>query len=88
MTRRPDYKGAITYCLARLRDELSPKLTYHNVCHTERGVIPVGARLAQHSGVDEREMRLLETAAAFHEMSLQTPAQALQLGSWPEKNWP
>ena len=68
MTRRPDYKGAITYCLARLRDELSPKLTYHNLWHTEQDVIPGCARIAQHSGVDEREMRLLETAAAFHDI--------------------
>jgi transcriptional regulator with XRE-family HTH domain len=28
-----------------------------------------------------------ETAAAFHEMSLQSPAQALQLSSWPKKSW-
>jgi hypothetical protein len=28
-----------------------------------------------------------ETAVSFHEMSLQTPAQAYQFGSWPEKVW-
>jgi hypothetical protein len=28
-----------------------------------------------------------ETAAAFHEMSTQVPAQSLQLTTWPEKSW-
>lgn len=28
-----------------------------------------------------------ETAASFHEMSLHTPAQALQISNWPEKSW-
>jgi hypothetical protein len=28
-----------------------------------------------------------ETAVSFHQMSLQTPAQAYQFGSWPEKAW-
>lgn len=28
-----------------------------------------------------------ETAVSFHEMSLQTPAQSFQFGSWPDKVW-
>ena len=43
------------------------------------------------SGIDLEADALLvldgETAAAFHEMSAQVPAQALQLTTWPEKSW-
>jgi uncharacterized protein len=64
----PDHHGAIAYSLDRLRRELSPKLTYHNLWHTEKDVIPGCIRLAQHSGVTAEEMWLLETAAAFHDL--------------------
>ncbi len=68
MNGKPDYGGAIAYSLGRLREELPSNLTYHNLWHTEEDVIPGCARLAIHSGVDEEEMRLLETAAAFHDI--------------------
>ncbi len=65
---KPDHHGAIAYSLDRLRRELPPQLTYHNLWHTEKDVIPSCVRLAQHSGVNEAEMCLLETAAAFHDL--------------------
>lgn len=68
MSPLPDYKGAVAYSLERLRQELSPELTYHNLWHTEQDVIPGCIRIAQHSGVDERDMCLLETAAAYHDI--------------------
>ena len=68
MENKPDYAQAIAYSLDRLREELSPKLTYHNLWHTQEDVMPGCTRIAQIIGVDEREMRLLETAAAFHDI--------------------
>lgn len=68
MSTEPDYASACTYSLDRLRRELSPKLSYHNLWHTQEDVIPGCTRIAQYSGVDEKEMHLLETAAAFHDI--------------------
>lgn len=65
---KPDYQAAVAYSLDRLRQELSPRLAYHNLWHTEKDVIPGCVRLAQHSGVTEEELCLLETAAAFHDL--------------------
>jgi uncharacterized protein len=64
----PDHRGAVAYSLDCLRRELSPKLTYHNLWHTEKDVMPACIRLAQHSGVTDEELSLLETAAAFHDL--------------------
>ncbi len=64
----PDYSLAIAYSLERLEKELSPELTYHNLWHTRDGVMPACVQLAQHTGVSQEEMRLLEVAAAFHDI--------------------
>ena len=50
-TAQPDYDGAIAYALCRLRTELSPLLTYHNLMHTEGDVLPAVARLARLSNL-------------------------------------
>lgn len=68
MTNQPNYLQAINFSLDRLRSELSPKLSYHNAWHTTDDVLPGSARIAQHSGVSEDELRLLEVAAAFHDV--------------------
>ena len=68
MSPKPAYAESVNYCLDRLKNELSPKLTYHNLWHTQEDVIPGCARIAQHSGVDDKELCLLETAAAFHDI--------------------
>ena len=52
-------------------------LTTPMVTHTPYGNLEISA----HIPLDGK------TAAAFHDMSIQTPAQALQLSSWPEKSW-
>jgi uncharacterized protein len=63
-----DYSQAKAYSLNRLEKELSPKLTYHNLWHTEEDVIPACARIGRHIGISNDEMRLLEIAAAFHDI--------------------
>jgi uncharacterized protein len=64
----PDYAAAIAYALCRLRTELSPLLTYHNLLHTEGDVLPAVARLARLSNLTEPDIRLLEVGAAFHDL--------------------
>lgn len=64
----PDYGGAVGYALARLRAELKPTVTYHNVAHTELDVLPAARRLASLAGISEPERHLLEVAAAFHDL--------------------
>lgn len=68
MTNHPNYLQAINFALDRLRGELSPKLSYHSAWHTTDDVLPGSARIAQHSGVSEDDLRLLEVAAAFHDV--------------------
>ncbi|KPK69615.1 MAG: hypothetical protein AMJ84_09165 [Acidithiobacillales bacterium SM23_46] len=64
----PDYDKAITYALDRLRRELSPNLFYHCAAHTEQDVLPAVQRLARLDGVTQTEQRLLEVAAAYHDI--------------------
>lgn len=64
----PDYRQAIAYSVNRLRNELSSDLTYHNLWHTQEDVMPAAVQIAQFAGLDEKEMRLLEVAAAFHDI--------------------
>ena len=65
---QPDYADAIAYALGRLRTELSPVVTYHNLAHTEEDVLPAAAHLARLAGKPESDIRLLEVAAAFHDL--------------------
>jgi len=71
----PKYSEAIAYSLERLEKELAPELTYHNLWHTQEGVIPASQQIAQLSGVGERDLGLLEVAAAFHDIGF-TETQA------------
>jgi uncharacterized protein len=64
----PDYAGAVAYALNRLHTELPPELVYHNAMHTEGDVLPAAVRLARLSNVAELDLRLLEVAAAFHDL--------------------
>ncbi len=64
----PDYDAAVDYALTRLRNELSPELTYHNLWHTQCGVIPAVRRLARACDVSEKEEQLLVVAAAYHDI--------------------
>lgn len=64
----PNISQAIDFALNQLRGELPETLTYHNLWHTEEDVLPGSIRFAQHSGVSEEDLRLLEVAAAFHDL--------------------
>lgn len=64
----PDYDAAIDYALVRLRRELSPSLTYHNLWHTREDVMPAAQRLAEAYRLDWAQQRLLAVAAAFHDL--------------------
>ncbi len=64
----PHYAQAITFALDRLRLELPVELAYHNLWHTASDVLPGSIRLAEHSGVQETDVRLLEVAAAYHDV--------------------
>lgn len=64
----PDYAGAVSYALDRLRRELPPNLCYHSVAHTADDVLPAVRRLAALAGVSPEEFALLEVGAAFHDM--------------------
>lgn len=64
----PNQADAIAYALARLENELSPKLTYHNLWHTQEDVLPACLQIARHIGISEAELRLLQVAAAFHDI--------------------
>ncbi|MDJ0756585.1 MAG: HD domain-containing protein [Ardenticatenaceae bacterium] len=68
MSAHPDFKSAIHYALQKLRDDLHPKYTYHGYSHTAHDVLPAVTRLAKHSGLSESDTRLLEVAAAFHDL--------------------
>ena len=67
-TSNPDYSGAVDYALNRLRTELPPRLSYHNAQHTEDDVLPAAVRLAKLSNMADPDLRLLEVAAAFHDL--------------------
>ncbi len=64
---QPDYDAAIAHVLDRLRRELSPQLTYHDLWHTKHDVLPAVARLGAISGLPAHDIRLLEVAAAYHD---------------------
>jgi len=67
-TPEPDYEAAVAYALGRLRAELSPLFSYHDVSHTEHDVLPAVARLCRLGKYPEQTRHLLEVAAAFHDL--------------------
>lgn len=64
----PDLDGAINYALRRLKNELSPKLTYHSLSHTRDEVAVAVAHLAEAEGIHGHNLTLLITAAYFHDL--------------------
>ncbi len=77
---QPNFAEAVAYALERLRVELPPDFLYHNVWHTEHDVMPAALRLAQLTGqIQEENLRLLEVAAAFHDLGFIEQAQNHEL---------
>lgn len=66
--KQPDFDGARHYALARLENELDPRLSYHSLAHTRDDVLPAATRLALLAGVSPAERLLLETAALYHDI--------------------
>ncbi len=64
----PQYDAAIDYALERLREELSPRLIYHSLRHTQHDVMPAARLLAKMSGLSVDDTHLVEVAAAFHDL--------------------
>ncbi len=77
----PDYAGAIGHALARLRQELPPELSYHDLYHTEQDVLPAARRLAARNGVSEQDAPLLEVAAAYHDIGFTVHSQGHEVHS-------
>lgn len=56
------------YALSQLRQGLPAEYTYHNYSHTTDEVLPTARDLARLSGLTRHETRLLEIAAAYHDL--------------------
>lgn len=63
-----DFEGAKQHALARLERELPVELTYHRLAHTRDEVLSAVQRLAAMLGIGEADARLVETAAAYHDL--------------------
>jgi uncharacterized protein len=63
-----DFERARRYALGRLEHELASELTYHSLGHTRDDVVPAIERLAQHAGIDPAQIRILSTAAYYHDL--------------------
>lgn len=60
--------AAIDAALRRLARELSPRLTYHNLWHTQQGVMPAVALLSENEGLSAEERSLALLGAAYHDL--------------------
>jgi uncharacterized protein len=61
-----DYRAAKKYILQRLRSELSAELHYHGLHHT-LDVFRMATRIGKQEGIRGRDLKLLKTAALFHD---------------------
>jgi uncharacterized protein len=64
---RANCEWAIAVILSRLREGLSPRLTFHSLWHTQEDVLPAVRRLARLHGLADEQSRLIEVAAAYHD---------------------
>jgi HD superfamily phosphodiesterase len=65
------YREAKNYILGRLRTELSDQLYYHGLRHT-MDVLRVSTALCKKEGVGGHQLRLVKTAALFHDAGFVT----------------
>ena len=66
--KTPDFDQAREYAISRLKNELSPKLTYHRLEHTTDEVVPSADRLASLEAVSDEDRLLLLTGAYYHDL--------------------
>lgn len=64
-----DLKGAKEYILKRFRNELNPKIYYHDLQHTH-DVVESCRRYAEMEGLIASDREILETAAYFHDAGM------------------
>lgn len=62
-----NFDGVKDFVLNKLRRELEPNLTYHSVEHT-MDVMASAERLAKDENVNGTDIKLLKTAALFHDL--------------------
>jgi uncharacterized protein len=62
------FQKARDYCINRLINELSPRLTYHNLGHTIKEVVPAVERIAAQEKISHDDRSLLSIAAYFHDL--------------------
>ncbi len=80
LSPEPDYAKAIAHALERLRAQLPAYALYHNLWHTEQDVMPAVLRLARLADrLEEDEIRLLEVAAAYHDIGFIEQAENHEL---------
>jgi uncharacterized protein len=60
------YRAAKQFILAKLRTELAGTLHYHGLHHT-RDVLKMAVEIATSEGIRGRELKLVKTAALFHD---------------------
>ena len=72
------FEEASDYILTKLRGELPVTLHYHSVEHT-LGVYEAAKRLATLENIDDYEMRLILTAACYHDTGFLTRADGHEL---------
>jgi CheY-like chemotaxis protein/predicted metal-dependent HD superfamily phosphohydrolase len=70
-----DWEGAQQAALSRLEKELPPELSYHNLWHTLDDVLPAAQRLGALLGLGEEDLRLVETAAVYHDLGFTVQRQ-------------
>ena len=70
-----NYRAAKKYILGRLKKELSDKLYYHGLSHT-MDVFNVASDLCKKEGIRGRNMKLVKTAALFHDAGFVTNVHA------------
>lgn len=76
-----DYDRAIEYALHRLYAELPPHLYYHSAWHTAADVLPAVRQLARFAGLPHADSRLLEVAAAYHDIGyVHSPVNHEEIG--------
>jgi uncharacterized protein len=68
MSEHPDFELARQYAMQRLQHELSPKVEYHSINHTNDEVVPAAEKIALMEGVNEEELLLVRTAALYHDI--------------------
>jgi uncharacterized protein len=68
MEIKPDFEKARDYVLDKLEHEISFRLTYHSLKHTQNEVVPAVERLVKLEQVDDQDAVLLVTGAYFHDL--------------------